>query len=73
MMFSCNHNEKRNVYCILTRVKLLRHIIEGNTITSKTSRIDAIIKLQHPSSKKKIQKFLGMLNFLSKYVYKMQL
>ena len=36
------------------------------------SRIDAIQKLQ-PTNKKKIQEFLRMLNFLSKYVYKIQL
>ena len=57
----------------LTRVKFLGHIIERNTITSLKSRIDAIQKFQPPSNKKKIQEFLGMLNFLSKYVYKMQL
>ena len=32
-----------------------------------------LFKLQPPTNKKKIQEFLGMLNFLSKYVYKMQL
>ena len=52
---------------------LLGHIIEKNTITLIKSRIDAIQKLQPPTNKKKIQEFLGMLNFLSKYVYKMQL
>ena len=57
----------------LTRVKFLGHIIERNTITPLKSRIDAIQKLQPPSNKKKIQEFFGMLNFLSKYVYKMQL
>ena len=57
----------------LTRVKFLGHIIERNTITPLKSRIDAIQKLQPPSNKKKIQEFLGMLNFLSKYVYEMQL
>ena len=57
----------------LTRVKFLRHNIERNTITPLKSRIDAIQKLQPPTNKKKIQEFLGMLNFLSKYVYKMQL
>ena len=36
------------------------------------SRIDAIQKLQPPTNKKKIQEFVGMLNFLNKYVYKMQ-
>ena len=57
----------------LTKVKFLGHNIERKTITPLKSRIDAIQKLQPPTNKKKIQEFLGMLNFLSKYVYKMQL
>ena len=57
----------------LTRVKFLGHIIERIFITPLKSRIDAIQKLQPPSKKKKIQKFHRMINFLSKYVYKMQL
>ena len=54
----------------LTRIKFIGHIIEKNTITPLKYRIDAIQKLQQPSNKKKIEEFLGMLNFLSKYVYK---
>ena len=57
----------------LTRVKFLGHNVERNTITPLKSRKDAIQKLQPPTNKKKIQEFLGMLNFLSKYIYKMQL
>ena len=57
----------------MTRVNFLGHNIQRNTITPLKSRIDAIQKLQPPTNKKKIQEFLGMLNFLSKYVYKMQL
>ena len=57
----------------LTKVKFLGHNIERKTITPLKSRIDAIQKLQPPTNKKKIQEFLGILNFLSKYVYKMQL
>ena len=57
----------------LTRVKFLGHNIERNTITPLKSRIDAIQKLQPPTNKKKIQEFLGMLNFLSKYVHKIHL
>ena len=57
----------------LIRVKFLGHIIERNTITLLKSRIDAIHKLEQPSNKKKTQEFLGMLNFLGKYVYKMLL
>ena len=57
----------------LTRVKFLGHNIERNSITPIKSRIDAIQKFQPPTNKKKIQEFFEMLNFLSKYVYKMQL
>ena len=56
-----------------TRVNFLGHNIERNTITPLKSRIDALQKLQPPTNKKIIQEFLGMLNFLSKYVHKMQL
>ena len=49
--------------------KLLGHIIEGNRITPLKSHIAAIIKLEPPSHKKNPR----MLNFLSKYDYKMQL
>ena len=57
----------------LTRVKFLGNIIEKDTITPLKSQIEAIQKLQPPTNKKKIQEILGMLNFLSKYVYKMKL
>ena len=57
----------------LTCVKFLAHINEGNTITPLKSRIDAIIKPRPPSNKTKTQDFLGMLNFLSKNFYQMQL
>ena len=57
----------------LTRVKFLGFNIEREIITPLKSRIDAIQKLQPPTNKKKIQELLGMLNFLSTYVYKMQL
>ena len=57
----------------LTRVKILDHIIEANTITPLKSRIDTIIKFQPPSNEKNIQELSGMLKFLSKYVFKLQL
>ena len=60
-------------YFFLTRVKFLGHVLEINFITPLKSRIAAIQKLQPPSNKKKIQKFLRLIIFLSKYVYKMQL
>ena len=56
----------------LTRVNFLGHIIEKKIITPLKSRIDAIQKLQPLTNKKKNQEFFGILNFLSKNVYKMQ-
>ena len=50
------------------RVKFLGHNIERETITS----IKMFKNFSHQQIKKKIQEFLGMLNFLIKYVYKMQ-
>ena len=39
----------------LTPVKFIGHYIEGNTITPLKFRIDAIIKLQLPSKKRKLR------------------
>ena len=60
-------------YFVSTRVKFLGHINEKKTITLLKSRIDAIQKLQPPTIKNKIQKLVGVLNFLTKFVYKMHL
>ena len=57
----------------LTRVKFLGHIIDTNTITPLKLRIDAIQKFQPPSNITKKQEFHGMLDFLTKYVYQLQL
>ena len=60
-------------FFLLTRVKFLGHIIVRNTITPIKSRIVAIQKLQPLLDQKKTQEFFEMLNFITKYVYKMQL
>ena len=43
---------------VFTRVKILGHIIEKDTITPLKSRIDAIQKLQPPTNKKKSKNLL---------------
>ena len=47
----------------LTRLKFFGHLIEGNTMTPLKTHIDAIIKLQPPSNKKKTKNFLECLTF----------
>ena len=51
-------------HIFLTRGKFSCHMIEV-----QKPRLDAILKLQTSSNKKKLQEFLGMSNFLSKYVH----
>ena len=68
-----HQSSSRQITIFLNTRKNLGHIIESNTITPLKSRIHAIQKLQPPINKKKIQEFLGMLNFLSRNVCKMQL
>ena len=54
---------------MLTKAKFLGHIIEVKPLTS---RIDGFQKLEPPTSMKALQRYLGTINFLAKYVYGMQ-
>ena len=59
-------------YFMLKKVKLLGHIIEDKKVKPLTSRIDGVQKLEPPTSMKALQRYLGTINFLAKYVYGMQ-
>ena len=59
-------------YFMLKKVKFLGHIIEGKKVKPLTSRIDGFQKLEPPKSMKALQRYLGTINFLAKYVYGMQ-
>ena len=56
-------------YFMLKKVKFLGHIIENKTIKPLSSRIDGFQKLEPPKSMKALQRYLGTINFLAKYVY----
>ena len=57
---------------MLKKVKFLGHIIEDKKVKPLTSRIDGFQKLEPPTSMKALQRYLGTINFLAKYVYGMQ-
>ena len=57
---------------MLKKVKFLGHIIEDKKVKPLTSRIDRFQKLEPPTSMKALQRYLGTINFLAKYVYGMQ-
>ena len=59
-------------YFMLKKVKLLGHIIENKKIKPLTSRIEGFQKLEPSNSMKSLQRYLGTINFLAKYVYGMQ-
>ena len=59
-------------YFMLKKLKFLGHIIEDKKIKPLTSRIDGFQKLEPPTSMKALQRYLGTINFLAKYVYGMQ-
>ena len=47
----------------LTRVKFLGYIIECKLISALKSQLDAVLKLQPPSNKEKLQELVGIINF----------
>ena len=55
-------------YFMLKKVKFLGHIIEDKKVKPLTSRIDGFQKLESPKSIKALQRYLGTINFLAKYV-----
>ena len=59
-------------YFMLKKVNFLGHIIEDKKVKPLTSRIDRFQKLEPPTSMKALQRYLGTINFLAKYVYGMQ-
>ena len=59
-------------YFMLKKVKFLGHIIEDKKVKPLTSRIDGFQKLEPPTTMKALQRYLGTVNFLAKYVYGMQ-
>ena len=59
-------------YFMLKKVKFLGHIIKDKKVKPLTSRIDGFQKLEPPTSMKALQRYLGTINFLAKYVYGMQ-
>ncbi|KAK2722381.1 hypothetical protein QYM36_002797 [Artemia franciscana] len=51
-----------------TSVPYFGHLITADGIKSDPSKVQAIIEMLHPSNKDELATFLGMTNFLSKYI-----
>ena len=59
-------------FFFLRTVKFLGHIVENNTLRPIHSKIESIKKLKTPESKKDLMRFVGAINFYSKYIHNLQ-
>ena len=58
---------EKSFYVLLT-VKFLGHEIGNQTIKPIHSKIDGIHKLKTPTSKRELMRFVGTINFYSKFI-----
>ena len=52
----------------MTEIKFLGHKISANGIEADPEKITAITKMPNPTSVKELQRFLGITNYLSKFI-----
>ncbi|KAL1480529.1 hypothetical protein MTO96_050945 [Rhipicephalus appendiculatus] len=60
------NKEKRSFY--QNSVKFLGHIIDQNCVRPDECMIEAIVKMKPPSNVTEIKRFLGMTNFVSRFI-----
>jgi hypothetical protein len=65
--FDISINPSKYVFGV-TQGKLLGHIVFDSEINIDPERVTAILSLQVPSSKNKIQSFMGRINFVRRFV-----
>jgi hypothetical protein len=53
---------------VMEEGKLLRHIISKECIKIDPDRVEGILKIDTPHSKKEVQSFLGKVNFLRRFI-----
>ena len=63
---------EKSFYILLT-VKFLGHEIGNNTIKPISSKVDAIHHIKTPTSKTELLRFIGSLNFYSKFINKLHI
>ena len=60
-------------FFFLNSVKILEHQIHNNRKHPLKSNIDEFLRIQPPKNKKKIRNYVGILTFISKYIYNLQI
>jgi len=65
--FGLSLNPKKSIFS-LEEGKLLGHIVSRDGVKIDLAKVQAVKKVPFPRSKKDIQKFLGKINFLRRFV-----
>jgi hypothetical protein len=65
--FNISLNPSKSIFGI-TKGKLLGHIISDSGISIYPKRISSILNLLAPTSKKEVQAFMGIINFVRRFV-----
>jgi hypothetical protein len=64
--FGISSNPSKSIF-IVTKGKLLGHIVSDSGINIDPERIAAILNLITPTSKKEVQAFMGIINFVCRF------
>jgi hypothetical protein len=64
--FGVSLNPSKSIFDV-TKGKLLGHIISNSGISIDPERITAILNLPSPTSKKEVQDFMGIINFVRSF------
>jgi hypothetical protein len=65
--FGISLNPSKSIFSV-TKGKLLGHIVFDSGINIDPERIVAILNLHAPTSKKEVQDFMGVINFVHRFV-----
>lgn len=52
----------------VSEVKFLGHIFNSSGVSVDPNRVKAIVEMEEPTSKKELQRYLGMINYLRSFV-----
>jgi hypothetical protein len=65
--FGISLNPSKYIFDV-TKGKILGHIVFNSRISTDPKRIVAILNLHAPTSKKEVQAFMGVINFVCRFV-----
>lgn len=50
------------------RIEFLGHVVEHNRILKSPAKVNAILKINHPTSIEEVRRFLGMVTYYSRFI-----